>query len=120
MESRNVTVIGLQWGDEGKGKIVDLLCEGFDVVVRYNGGANAGHTVRVGGEEFALHLLPTGVLREGVTGVIGPGETLRIWALADDAGEGGYNCGKGGPIWNNSEKDPAVLYDPAGQEVSRY
>ena len=53
-------------------------------------------------------------------GVIGPGETLRIWALAEDAGEGVYNCGKGGPIWNNSENDPAVLYDPAGQEVSRY
>ena len=52
-------------------------------------------------------------------GVIGPGETLRIWALAEDVGQGGYNCGFGGPIWNNSKSDPAVLYNAAGQEVSR-
>ncbi|MCH8966834.1 MAG: adenylosuccinate synthase [Planctomycetes bacterium] len=61
------------WGDEGKGKIVDLLCPAFDIVVRYNGGANAGHTVCTGEETFALHLLPTGTLHAGVTGVIGPG-----------------------------------------------
>ena len=66
-------VFGLGWGDEGKGKIVDLLCPSFDIVVRYNGGANAGHTVCVGDETYALHLLPTGVLHENVTGVIGPG-----------------------------------------------
>jgi len=66
-------VFGLMWGDEGKGKVVDLLCPAFDVVVRYNGGANAGHTVCVGNEKFALHLLPTGVLHENVIGVIGPG-----------------------------------------------
>lgn len=66
-------VFGMSWGDEGKGKIVDLLCPAFDVVVRFNGGANAGHTVCVGSESFALHLLPSGVLHEGVTGVIGPG-----------------------------------------------
>lgn len=66
-------VFGLMWGDEGKGKVVDLLCPAFDVVVRYNGGANAGHTVCVGEETFALHLLPTGVLHEHVTAVVGPG-----------------------------------------------
>jgi adenylosuccinate synthase len=66
-------VFGLSWGDEGKGKVVDLLCPAFDVVVRFNGGANAGHTVCVGNETFALHLLPAGVLHENVTGVIGPG-----------------------------------------------
>jgi adenylosuccinate synthase len=66
-------VFGLGWGDEGKGKVVDLLAPAFDAVVRFNGGANAGHTVRVGGETFALHLLPTGVLHENVTCVIGPG-----------------------------------------------
>jgi adenylosuccinate synthase len=66
-------VFGLAWGDEGKGKIVDLLCPAFDVVVRFNGGANAGHTVCVRGETFALHLLPSGVLHEAATGVIGPG-----------------------------------------------
>src|SRR5512144_2975630 len=54
-------VVGMHWGDEGKGKIVDLLSEHFDVVVRYNGGGNAGHTVQIKGEKFALHLLPVGV-----------------------------------------------------------
>jgi len=66
-------VFGLGWGDEGKGKVVDLLCPAFDVVVRFNGGANAGHTVCVGSEKYALHLLPTGVLHETITSVIGPG-----------------------------------------------
>ncbi|MCH7591438.1 MAG: adenylosuccinate synthase [Planctomycetes bacterium] len=66
-------VFGLGWGDEGKGKVVDHLCPRFDLVVRFNGGANAGHTVCVGEETFALHLLPTGVLHDNVTGVIGPG-----------------------------------------------
>lgn len=66
-------VFGLGWGDEGKGKIVDLLCPAFDVVVRFNGGANAGHTVCVGQEKFALHLIPSGVLHENAVGVIGPG-----------------------------------------------
>jgi len=66
-------VFGLGWGDEGKGKVVDLLCPAFDVVVRFNGGANAGHTVCVGHEKFALHLLPTGALHESISSVIGPG-----------------------------------------------
>jgi adenylosuccinate synthase len=66
-------VFGLSWGDEGKGKVVDLLCPAFDLVVRFNGGANAGHTVCVKDKTFALHLLPTGVLHPGAIGVIGPG-----------------------------------------------
>lgn len=66
-------VVGLQWGDEGKGKIVDALVEHFDVVVRFSGGANAGHTVIFDGKRFALHLLPTGVLREGIISVLGCG-----------------------------------------------
>ncbi len=66
-------VFGLGWGDEGKGKVVDLLCPAFDYVVRFNGGANAGHTVCVGEERFALHLLPAGILHESATAVIGPG-----------------------------------------------
>ncbi|MHC4698450.1 MAG: adenylosuccinate synthase [Planctomycetota bacterium] len=70
---QHACVFGLSWGDEGKGKVVDLLGPAFDVVVRYNGGANAGHTVCVGAERFALHLMPAGVLRENTTGVIGPG-----------------------------------------------
>lgn len=69
-------IFGLGWGDEGKGKVVDLLCPAFDVVVRINGGANAGHTVCVGGERFALHLLPTGILHSHVTSVIGPGVVI--------------------------------------------
>lgn len=66
-------VVGLQWGDEGKGKIVDILSEDIDVVVRCQGGANAGHTVVVSGEVFALHLIPSGILRDGVMCVIGNG-----------------------------------------------
>ncbi len=66
-------VFGLGWGDEGKGKVVDLLCPAFDAVVRYNGGANAGHTVCVGAEKFAMHLLPAGVLHGHMTAIIGPG-----------------------------------------------
>lgn len=66
-------VIGLQWGDEGKGKIVDLLAAQSDMVVRYQGGSNAGHTVVVGGEKFILHLVPSGILHRGVKCVIGNG-----------------------------------------------
>jgi adenylosuccinate synthase len=66
----NSCVIGLQWGDEGKGKIVDILAEDHDVVVRYSGGANAGHTVVVGDSRFALHLLPSGSVRPGTNCVI--------------------------------------------------
>ncbi len=66
-------VVGLQWGDEGKGKLVDLLASEFDAVVRYNGGANAGHSVVVGGERYALHLVPSGILSPGVYAVVGNG-----------------------------------------------
>ena len=72
----NTCVIGLQWGDEGKGKVVDLLVEDFDVVVRYAGGANAGHTVIIAGEKFALHQLPSGILRENVLNIITPAAVI--------------------------------------------
>ena len=72
----NSCVVGLQWGDEGKGKIVDFLSEDADVVVRYCGGANAGHSVRIGGEKYATHLLPVGVFRPGVMNLIGNGVVL--------------------------------------------
>ena len=72
-QAGHTCVMGLGWGDEGKGKIVNLLCPDYDVVVRFNGGANAGHTVCFGGETFALHLLPGGVLQSGKRSVIGPG-----------------------------------------------
>src|SRR5699024_10697363 len=66
-------VVGMQWGDEGKGKIVDLLCGGFDYVVRYNGGANAGHSIEVGDQRYALHLIPSGILYPEQTNVLGNG-----------------------------------------------
>jgi adenylosuccinate synthase len=66
-------VVGLQWGDEGKGKVVDLIAPGYDATVRYNGGANAGHSVVVQGERYALHLIPSGILNPGRLAVIGNG-----------------------------------------------
>ncbi len=77
----NVAVIGAQWGDEGKGKIVDLLTPHFSVVARYQGGHNAGHTVLVGGTKFVLHLIPSGILHEGVHCVIGNGVVVDPDAL---------------------------------------
>jgi adenylosuccinate synthase len=68
--SMNTCVVGLQWGDEGKGKVVDILAENSDIVVRYGGGSNAGHTVVIGDERFALHLLPSGSVRAGVVCII--------------------------------------------------
>ncbi|MFA5783462.1 MAG: adenylosuccinate synthase [Phycisphaerae bacterium] len=72
----NTCVVGLQWGDEGKGKIVDILAEKADIVVRYAGGANAGHTVVIGDKKFALHLLPSGSVRPGTKCVIANGVVL--------------------------------------------
>ena len=78
---KNVVVLGTQWGDEGKGKIVDLLTENADAVVRFQGGHNAGHTIVIDGKKTALHLIPSGVMRPGVTCVIGNGVVLSITAL---------------------------------------
>ena len=69
-------VVGAQWGDEGKGKIVDVLAERADVVARYQGGSNAGHTVVVDGEEFILHQVPSGVLHPGKECLLGNGVVL--------------------------------------------
>jgi adenylosuccinate synthase len=74
--STSTVVVGLQWGDEGKGKIVDLLADRHDAVVRYNGGANAGHSVVINGERFALHLIPSGILRKGKPAVVGNGVVI--------------------------------------------
>ena len=79
--SRNVVILGTQWGDEGKGKIVDLLTEQADAVVRFQGGHNAGHTLVIGGEKTVLHLIPSGVLRAGVQFLIGNGVVLSPEAL---------------------------------------
>ncbi|MBI4828419.1 MAG: adenylosuccinate synthase [Nitrospinae bacterium] len=69
-------IVGVQWGDEGKGKIVDMLAQRMDIVARYQGGANAGHTVVVDGEKFVLHLIPSGILHRGVQCLIGAGVVL--------------------------------------------
>ncbi|MGO9240122.1 MAG: adenylosuccinate synthase [Bryobacteraceae bacterium] len=80
----NLIVLGAQWGDEGKGKIVDLLSEKFDYVARYQGGHNAGHTVQVGDQKFVLKLIPSGVLHPNVRVVIGNGVVLDPRALLDE------------------------------------
>ncbi|HXE79300.1 MAG TPA: adenylosuccinate synthase [Vicinamibacterales bacterium] len=80
----NLAVIGAQWGDEGKGKIVDLLTPHFAFVARYQGGHNAGHTVYVGGRKFVLHLIPSGILHPGVTCLIGNGVVVDPHALFDE------------------------------------
>mgnify|MGYP003342502529 FL=1 len=77
-------VVGLQWGDEAKGKIVDLLGGDHDIVVRFNGGANAGHTVVVEGKAYKLSLLPTGLVRREVTAVIGNGVVIYPPRLAEE------------------------------------
>jgi adenylosuccinate synthase len=80
----NVVVVGAQWGDEGKGKIVDWLSERADVVVRFQGGHNAGHTLVIGGKTFKLSLLPSGVVRPDKLSVIGNGVVVDPWALASE------------------------------------
>jgi adenylosuccinate synthase len=77
----NVVIVGMQWGDEGKGKIVDLLCPAFDGVVRYQGGHNAGHTVRFRDQHFSLHLIPSGILHPDMLCVLGNGMVVAPDAL---------------------------------------
>ncbi len=77
----NVVVLGTQWGDEGKGKIVDLLTEHATHVVRYQGGHNAGHTLVIDGKKTVLHLIPSGIMRDNVECVIGNGVVLSLDAL---------------------------------------
>jgi len=84
---KNVVVIGTQWGDEGKGKVVDWLTDHAQGVVRFQGGHNAGHTLVIGGRKTVLHLVPSGVLREGVTCYIGNGVVLSPQALVDEIDE---------------------------------
>src|SRR5258706_7769681 len=83
----NIVVAGAQWGDEGKGKIVDLLAEKAQVVARYNGGHNAGHTVLIGDEKYVLHLIPSGILHAGVLCVLGNGMAIDPWALEKEMAE---------------------------------
>jgi adenylosuccinate synthase len=85
--STNIAVLGAQWGDEGKGKIVDLLTPNFSAVARYQGGHNAGHTVYVKGQKFVLHLIPSGILHPGVTCIIGNGVVIDPQALFKEIDE---------------------------------
>ena len=80
-------VIGAQWGDEGKGKVVDLLSPSMDFVARYQGGANAGHTIKWGDEEFVLHLIPSGIFHDGTDCVIGNGVVIDPAALMEEIGQ---------------------------------
>ncbi|MFB3144827.1 MAG: adenylosuccinate synthase [Candidatus Methylomirabilales bacterium] len=80
----NVIVVGSQWGDEGKGKIVDTISESFDAVARYQGGNNAGHTVVVGNEKVILHLVPSGILRKGKTCILGNGVVVDLPGLTHE------------------------------------
>jgi adenylosuccinate synthase len=82
--ARNLAVVGTQWGDEGKGKIVDLLCESFDVVARYQGGHNAGHTVKFGEHHFTLKLIPSGILHRDKLCLLGNGMVIDPSALLDE------------------------------------
>ena len=80
----NVTVVGAQWGDEGKGKIVDWLSEKADVIVRFQGGHNAGHTLVVKGITYKLKLLPSGIVRKNKISIIGNGVVIDPWALLEE------------------------------------
>ena len=84
---KNIVVVGSQWGDEGKGKIVDWLSEQADVVVRFQGGHNAGHTLVIDGKTYKLRLLPSGIVRKNKISVIGNGVVIDPWALLDEIQE---------------------------------
>ncbi len=81
---KHLVLLGAQWGDEGKGKVVDLLSADFDAVVRYQGGSNAGHTVVVGGDKFILHLLPTGILHDHTIGIVAQGMVVDLDLLVKE------------------------------------
>ena len=84
---KNIVVVGSQWGDEGKGKIVDWLSEQADVVIRFQGGHNAGHTLVIDGVIYKLRLLPSGIVRKGKISIIGNGVVVDPWALLEEIKE---------------------------------
>ena len=85
---KNIVVVGSQWGDEGKGKIVDWLSEQADIVIRFQGGHNAGHTLVIDGVTYKLRLLPSGIVRKNKISIIGNGVVVDPWALLDEIEEG--------------------------------
>ncbi len=84
---KNIAVVGSQWGDEGKGKIVDWLSEQADIVIRFQGGHNAGHTLVIEGITYKLRLLPSGIVRKNKISIIGNGVVIDPWALLDEIKE---------------------------------
>jgi adenylosuccinate synthase len=101
---RNVVVIGTQWGDEGKGAVVDVLAERADAVVRFQGGHNAGHTLVIDGRKTVLHLIPSGILRDGVTCLIGNGVVVSPAALVEEMDT---LIGRGVPVATRLKVSPA-------------
>ncbi|HIE29027.1 TPA: adenylosuccinate synthase, partial [Candidatus Poribacteria bacterium] len=83
----NTLVVGTQWGDEGKGKIVDFLSEKADIVARYQGGTNAGHTIVIGDEKFIMHLIPSGILHPNIQCIIGNGVVIPLESLIKEMDE---------------------------------
>src|SRR3989344_8104429 len=84
MSNKVSVLVGTQWGDEGKGRIIDLLCKNADFAVRYNGGNNAGHTIVVNGKKYPFHLIPSGILRPKTVAVIGNGVVLDLEVLISE------------------------------------
>ena len=80
----NTVVIGAQWGDEGKGKLVDMLSQKSDIIVRFQGGNNAGHTIKVSGQQTILHLIPSGILNPKAVCLIGNGVVLDPWVFLNE------------------------------------
>ena len=78
-------LVGTQWGDEGKGKLIDVLTRDVDMVVRFQGGNNAGHTVEIGDEHYVLHLVPSGIFRPNVVNVIGNGLVVDVLGLVEES-----------------------------------
>ena len=116
---KNVVVVGTQWGDEGKGKIVDLLTDRAAAVVRFQGGHNAGHTLVVRGEKTVLHLIPSGILRDGVRCLIGNGVVLSLDALVREANA---LVDSGVPVFDRlkvSPNCPLILPSHAALDLAR-
>ena len=107
---KNVVVLGTQWGDEGKGKIVDLLTEHAAAVVRYQGGHNAGHTLVIDGEKTVLHLIPSGILRDNVECMIGNGVVLAPDALMKEVGSGVKRGEAVGSVGSSGGQGRPALY----------
>ena len=107
----NVAVIGAQWGDEGKGKIVDWLSERAEVVVRFQGGHNAGHTLVIGNQTYKLALLPSGVVRQGKLSIIGNGVVVDPWHFLEEVEEG-LGPGRVGDARQPQDRQPCRA-DPA-------